>query len=159
AIMRLLAISIFESWPITNVTITAMIGPAASTTRPSVVSPVASLIQPMTYGPTKPPTLPIGFINAMPPAAAEPVRKPVGRDQKVGTAARIRESFSQLVMPDRLAAFALMIDPRLQGDSLVRRQPSSFAGPVGQPAQDQKPNQHRWCTFDDEQPLPAAQAY
>src|ERR1700733_11107390 len=87
AIMRLPAISIFESWPIRNVTMPAMIGPAASTASPSVVSPVTSLIQPMAYGPTKPPRLPIEFINAMPPAAAEPVRKPVGRDQKVGTAA------------------------------------------------------------------------
>jgi hypothetical protein len=72
AIMRLPAISIFESWPIRNVTTSAMIGPAASTTRPSVISRVASLIQPMTYGPTKRPRLPIEFINAMPPAAAEP---------------------------------------------------------------------------------------
>jgi hypothetical protein len=47
AMMRLPAISIFESWPIRNVTTPAMIRPTASTTRPSVVSPVASLIQPM----------------------------------------------------------------------------------------------------------------
>src|SRR6516225_9729090 len=83
AIMRLPAISIFESWPIRNVTTPAIIGPAASTTRPSVTSPVASLIQPMAYGPTKPPRLPIELINARPPAAAEPVRKLVGRVQKI----------------------------------------------------------------------------
>jgi len=47
AITRLPAISIFESWPIRNVTTPAMIEPAASTTRPSVISPVASLIQPI----------------------------------------------------------------------------------------------------------------
>jgi hypothetical protein len=40
------------------------------------------LIQPMAYGPAKPPRAPIEFIKAMPPAAAEPVRKPVGRVQK-----------------------------------------------------------------------------
>src|SRR5215467_12862637 len=87
AIIWLPAISNFESWPIRNVTTPAMIGQAASATRPSVVSPVASLIQPMAYGPTKPPRLPIEFINAMPPAAAEPVRKPVGSVQKVVLAA------------------------------------------------------------------------
>src|SRR5580700_10430836 len=84
--MLLPAISIFESWPSRTMTTPAMIEQAASTTRLSVVSPVASLIQPMAYGPTKPPRLPIEFINAMPPAAAEPVRKPVGSAQKVGTA-------------------------------------------------------------------------
>src|SRR6516164_6167038 len=39
------------------------------------------------YGPTKPPRLPIELINAMPPAAAAPVRKLVGRVQKVALAA------------------------------------------------------------------------
>jgi hypothetical protein len=34
-----------------------------------------------------PANAPIEFISAMPPAAAEPVRKPVGRVQKVGIAA------------------------------------------------------------------------
>jgi hypothetical protein len=42
----------------------------------------------MAYGPAKPPRLPIEFIKAMPPAAAEPVRKPVGRVQKVGIDAK-----------------------------------------------------------------------
>src|SRR6516165_12668626 len=77
----------FRVMPIRNVTMPAMIEHAASSTRPSVVSPVASLIQPMAYGPTKPPRLPIELINAMPPAAAEPVRKPVGRVQNVALAA------------------------------------------------------------------------
>jgi hypothetical protein len=40
------------------------------------------LIQPMAYGPPKRPRLPIEFINAMPPVAADPVRKPVSSAQK-----------------------------------------------------------------------------
>jgi hypothetical protein len=53
----------------------------------SLIAAVASLTQPMAYGPTKPPRLPIEQINAMPPAAAEPVRNAVGRVQKMGNAA------------------------------------------------------------------------
>jgi len=72
-------ISIFESWPIRKVTTPGhdKTGPPALRGRASFRQS-HSLIQPMAYGPPKPPRLPIEFINAMPPAAAEPVRKPVG---------------------------------------------------------------------------------
>jgi hypothetical protein len=44
----------------------------------------------------------------------------------VGKNAGIGKSFSQLIVPDRFTTFALMIDPCVERDSLVRLQPGSF---------------------------------
>jgi hypothetical protein len=52
-----------------------------STSRPLVKLPVASLIMPITDGPTKPARLPIELMMAIPPAAAAPDRKAVGKVQ------------------------------------------------------------------------------
>ena len=80
AMMWLPAISIFESWPIRNVTTPAMMEQAASSTRPSVVSPVVSLIQPMAYGPTKPPRLLVRWRRAVSARAfADHVHRWLGR--------------------------------------------------------------------------------
>ena len=40
--------------------------------------------------------------------------------------AGIGKSFSQLIVPDRFTTFALMIDPCLERDTLVRIEPGSF---------------------------------
>ena len=46
--------------------------------------PVASFTNPNTDGPSHPPRLPTALIMAMPPAAAVPVSRALGSDQKVG---------------------------------------------------------------------------
>ena len=59
---------------------------APSEINPNINCPVASLIQPMANGPANPPTLPIEFANAIPPAAAVPVRNVGGIVQNIGIA-------------------------------------------------------------------------
>jgi hypothetical protein len=53
----------------------------------AVLLPVRSRITPTSVGPTKPPGLPTELMNAMPPAAAVPVRTEVPTAQKGPVAA------------------------------------------------------------------------
>src|SRR5450756_1746297 len=59
----------------------------ATAVRPTMYDPEYSFNQPIMKGPTKPPTVPILLMKASPPAAATPVRKRVGIDQKIARAA------------------------------------------------------------------------
>lgn len=84
----------------------AMAGSTASTSNPVIVLPVNSLTQPISYGPPKPARLPIELINAMPPAAATPLKKAVGRVQNSPNAANppIAATMRAAMVRDKLPA-------------------------------------------------------
>ena len=70
-----------------------MIGANARQSSAMLSLPVASFTSPNTHGPSHPPRLPTALIRAMPPAAAVPVSRALGSDQKTGwwTAAHRRD--------------------------------------------------------------------
>src|SRR5258706_548532 len=87
---------------------------APTKTSPQYMLPVLALKKPMANGPTNPETLPMELINAIPEAAAYPVKKSQGIDQK---------GPKKLYAPPAISENATM-DTRGEDEALSSSQPA-----------------------------------